>query len=229
MSTAALSEPLAPAYPDWPEVKERCVNVLCEGPSIEAATEADLLPGPVVAVNHALSLSGRFQIDFWATIDEPKNLWEWAQPYLPAACKLFTTENNLMFWLDYLGFEVASERLYAIKPTYMVATDEHPALLAENGNPALIPSVTHVVSWLYQIGVEHVRVFGADMCGSGSPLAFTPYSTDEDVGWQFRWAVERRLFALSTKKYREGGRRLERWVKRSTSTRNKSSLFRSAP
>lgn len=225
MELATLAEPLAPAYPDWPEAKERCVNVLCEGPSIAHFEPWMLLDGPTVAVNHALAMSSVAPIDFWATIDEPKNLWDWAQPYLPAACKLLTTENNLMFWGDYLGLEVASERLYSIKPTYMEATDEHPAFLAENGRPALIPTVSHTISWLYQIGVEHVRVFGADMCGSGSPLAFTPFSTDEDVGWQFRWAVERRLFALSTKKYRASGRRLERWVQPSTSTRNKSSLF----
>lgn len=219
----ATEAPLAPAYPDWPERREANVNVLCEGPSISSLRADDLLPGPVVAVNHALSLSGDIQVDFWATIDHPKNLWEWGQSHLHPACRLFTTENNLLFWLELLGsMEAVSERLYALKPTFMEATEDEPAFLDDNGRPALIPTVIHVVSWLYQIGVERVRVFGADMRGSGSPLAFVPFSPVEDDGWRFRWAAERCFFALSQKKYRESGRRLERWAPLSTSSKNKS-------
>lgn len=217
----ATEAPLAPAYPDWPERREANVNVLCEGPSILDFDPANLLPGPVVAINHTLSMSDRVAVDFWATVDEPKILWDWAQPHLHPACKLFTTENNLGFWGDILGMEVASERLYAKAPSYMEKTEWHPAFLGENGHPALLPTLTHVLGWCHALGAN-VRVFGCDMVGSDSPLSIAPFSEREDEGWKFRWAIERSLFALSTKKFRASGKRLERWAPRSSSTKNKS-------
>jgi hypothetical protein len=220
MSVATAAEPLAPAYPHWPEERAECVSVLCEGPSIELVTPGDLLPGPVVAVNHALSLSGKFPVDFWATVDNPKNLWDWGAPYLHERCKIFTTDNNT-FILDGMIEDAIAERVYALKPTFMEATEEHPAFLSDDGKPALLSTLTHVLGWLYHIGVPHVRVYGADMRGSGSPLAFTPFSEAEDVGWQFRWGVERRLFDLASDKYRSCGRRLDRWAPPSSSTKSK--------
>lgn len=210
----------APAYPDWPERPEGCVNVLCEGPSISQLRREDMLPGPTVAVNHALSLSEGVPVDFWATIDSPHNLWKWGLPWLHEATRLFTTDNNVWTWEDILG-DATVGRVYALKPTYMLATEDHPAFLGDDGKPALVSTLTHVIGWLHHLKVEHVRVFGADMRGSGSPLAFTPFSEDEDVGWQFRWGVERRLFDLATDKFRESGRRLERWVPQSTSSKSK--------
>ena len=216
----ATEEALAPAFPGWPERRERFVNVLCEGPSILEFDPSQLLPGPVVAINHALSLSDRVPIDFWATVDEPKVLWDWAQPHLHQDCKIFTTENNLAFWVETIGYEDGSRRLYAKEPSYMVETEHSPAFLGQNGHAALLPTVTHVLGWLYHLDAD-VRVFGADMRGSDSPLSIAPFSEDEDEGWQFRWDAERRLFALSTKKFRSRGKRLERWVPQSTSTKNR--------
>lgn len=216
----ATEAPLAPAYPDWPERGEENVNVLCEGPSISQLDLGDLLPGPVVAVNHAISLARKVPVDFWATIDSPHNLWKWGQPWLHGATKLFTTDNNVWTWEDILG-DGTIDRVYALKPTYMLATEDHPAFLGEDGKPALISTLTHVLGWLNHLGVGYVRVFGADMRGSGSPLAYTPFSEAEDEGWQFRWGVERRLFDLATDKFRESGRRLERWDPLSTSSKSK--------
>lgn len=220
----ATEEVLAPAFPGWPERRERFVNVLCEGPSILEFDPSQLLPGPAVAINHALSLSDRVPIDFWASVDEPSILREWAEPHLHPECKLFTTENNLAFWGDIIGLEAASTRLYAKAPSYMVATDEHPAMLGANGHPALLPTLTHILGWLWHLDCD-VRVFGCDMRGAESPLSIAPFSEDEDEGWQFRWAVERRLLALSTKKFRASGKRLERWVPQSTSTKSRSFSF----
>jgi len=196
----------------WPELKFPDANVLCEGPSIEKVRAKDLLYGPTIAVNHALALSGRLPIDCWATIDHPMNLWEWGKDYLRDEVKLFTTENNLLLWEKAIGEDEVNKRIYALKPTYMESVNGSPALLGANGKPALIPTLIHVLGWLSHMGTKRVRIFGSDMYGSGSNLSFLPFSESEDIGWKCRWAVERRLLALSMKQYRNRGQRLERWA-----------------
>lgn len=190
---------------DWPETaSERC-NVLCEGPSIQDLDLEDLLDGPVVAVNHTLSLVTKgVPIDVWATVDDPKNLWEWAQPYLEPETKLFSTENNLLVWTELLGNE--PERLYVWEPTYMEG------FMDDEGKAPLLPTLSMVFPWLFKVGVRHVRLFGVDMRGSSSHLhQAIPYSDDEDDGWDLRWDVERRLLAVTMRKFRELGGRIERW------------------
>jgi len=220
--TLLAEEILPPFFPSWPEEPQPLVNVLCEGPSIEDVRWTDLLPGPTVAVNHAVALSQTLPVDLWATIDHPEILWSWAARHLHEKARLFTTTNNLMFWQDILGDGIA-ERLYAWEPTFMVSVNGSPEVKGENGVPAVLPTLIHVLAWLSSLaGTKHVRVFGADMRGSWSNLSAVPFSASEEGGWDIRWAVERKLFALSTQKYRSRGQRLERWDPPSSDTRNRS-------
>jgi hypothetical protein len=206
---------LPPRFAQWPEVPSECVNVLCEGPSIRDLKPEHLLPGPVVAVNHALSLSGLVPVNVWATIDDPKLLWAWAQPHLHGKAKIFSTENNIKFWYDLLGEDGFNERLYCWVPTYM----EH--LATPEIKAPVIPTVTTTLAWIGNMpAVKRVRLFGCDMVGSNSPLSEEAFSEEEDIGWEFRWDTERTLLALMTKKYRERGKRIERWVKAPHVSRN---------
>lgn len=211
--------PLQPAYPDFPENGERYANVLCEGPSILLALRGDLLPGPTVAVNHALGLSWKLPVDVWATSDDPNHLWGWSHPHLPPAAKLFSTENNCLLWETLLGTEELNERLYGWQPTYM----EH--LETPEQKAPVLPTVMPVLAWLAHVGVEEVRLFGCDMEGQNSPLSAEPYSDEEDIGWEWRWEHERKLLSLAIKKYRERGKRLSRWVKARRSSRNSLSSW----
>ena len=192
------------------------MNVLCEGPSIEALRPEDLLPGPTVAVNHALSLSGKVPIDFWATVDDPDLLWAWSERHRHEQVKLWTTENNTPYYQDFLG-EAWEGRLYVWVQTFM----EH--LKEGDKKPPVIPTVVALLGWLSNMpGVEHVRMFGCDMVGTDSPLAAAGYSPDEDIGWEYRWIMERQLLALAFNKYRLQGKRIERWAKVPQRSRNLS-------
>lgn len=219
MPALLTGAPLRPRYPLFPETKALCANVLCEGPSILRVTRQDLLPGPVVAVNHALALSDRLPVDFWATVDDPKLLWDWSELHRPEGFKLFTTENNSTYWLDLLGEEAFNEKAYAWQPTFM----EH--LGTPEQKAPVLPTVIPVLAWLSHVGCEHVRLFGCDMTGQNSHLSELPYSSEEDEGWEYRWAIERQLISICHKKYRARGKRLERWGKARSNSRNLLSLW----
>lgn len=209
-------------YPSWPEIPALSVNVLCEGPSISEVSERDLLDGPVIAINHAIALSRALPIDFWAKVDRPDILWRWARQHLGRQVKIFTTENNILLWEEIIGRQV-NDRLYAHRSTFMVPTKDDPdGFLSDDGKHALLPTLTHLLGWLYGIpGVQRVRLFGVDMRGSGSPLAEEAFSEDMDSGWKFRWIVERRLLALSARQFRRCGKRIERWDNKARVTANK--------
>lgn len=217
MLQAIARRPIRPMYAPkgWPGRHERLVNVLVEGPSISLVKPSDMLKGPVVAINHALALSRSIPIDCWATVDKPTNLWKWSKPHLPKEAILLTTENNIMFWSDLIGPNGVDKRLYAHPPTYMAGNGDDPAFLDDEGRPALLPTIFHVLGWLYSLrGLEEVRIFGCDMRGANSDLSFRPWTDDESGGWDFRWAVERKLLALSFKHFRSSGKRITRWARK---------------
>jgi hypothetical protein len=200
----------------WPGKAHRHVNVLLEGPSIRELDVNDLMDGPVVAVNRAILLSDRIPIDCWATVDQPSNLWGTCKEHLHPETTLFTSGNNLSMWEDLIGDEVY-QRMYSWNPTYMGATDDDPEGFFDcDGRPPLMPTIFHVLPWLsFLEGTEHVRLFGCDMRGAGAALGDQePFTEEGHAGWKFRWDVERRMLALSTKKFRERGQRIDRWAKK---------------
>lgn len=216
MALATLTErPLAPLYPSFPEKGYTYANVLCEGPSILRVLEKDLLPGPTIAINHALALSWRLPVDFWATVDHPKILWDWSEPYRPEGLKVFSTENNVLFWIELLGEDGFDRSFYGCPPTYMDHMET-----AEVKAPVL-PTVMPVVAWLFrQKTIRHVRLFGCDMVGQNSPLSAVGFQDVEDEGWEYRWTIERQLIYLATLQYRSRGKRLDRWDRVRHSSRN---------
>lgn len=198
----AVASPLLPRYHRWPERPQAVATVICEGPSAAARPEAlaRAAKGPVVAVNHAIGFSDRVPIDFWATTDDPRNLWGDYQEALHEETRLFSTENQLLVWRDLLP---SIGRVYHWHGTamkeYAVGSEPAPA----------IPTVFPVLAWLLSVGVREVRLLGCDMRGSGTPgINFTE---EEDEGHGLRWAVERTLLALSMKQYRAKGARIIRW------------------
>lgn len=179
----------------WP-----VANVLCEGPSIEKIDPDALLLGPTVAVNHALSVPG-VRVDFWATSDDPMNLWEWSEKHRTAGLRYFSTDQNAHIWYGVLGDRI-SRLLYSVHMTTMGRD--------ENGMLIILPTVIPLLAWLLRIGCKRIRVFGADMCGQGSPLV-SEWKQDPDRHWRSRWAVERVLFAHAVRTARGMGARIERW------------------
>jgi hypothetical protein len=200
-----------PRFPAWPETRHPRATVVCEGPSAclasSEALRASPLDGPVVAVNRAIAFSDRIPFDAWATLDDPRHLWGWAQPHLHQRTKLFSSDGapNILFWRDILG-DANIGRLYTRQPTYMDELADY----TEGGQAPMVPTLFHVLAWLLQVGVRHVRLVGCDMDGSGSPLAPT-WDRKNDEGHVYRWQVEREFLRLSEKHYRARGARIERW------------------
>lgn len=211
MPETALLAPLAPSCPDFPETPYRQATVVCEGPGACFASPLELalacLPGPIIAVNRAIRFADRLPIDVWASMDDPRHLWGWAEPYLDPTTKLFSGNDfpNIWLWREILG-EDAGGRLYTRSPTYM----EELAEVAVDGAAPMMPTLFHVLAWLLQVGVREVRLVGCDMAGTGSPLmeCWDPVENEEH---QSRWGIERTLLALSIRQFRARGARLSRW------------------
>lgn len=193
----------------WPEEPERAVNVLCEGPSILRLRKEDLLHGPVVAVNHALSLEGYrgLRVDLWATSDNPETLRKWSLPFRRPGLRYWTTDPHLHLWSTQEEI-VPQGLLYSVEETVMEET--------ASGALTVLPTVFPLLAWLQRVGAEHIRIFGSDMEGSGSPIGHEPWVPEEECStwntvWGWRWGVERALLAHTIRALRERGVRCERW------------------
>ena len=186
----------------WPEIPWPVVNVLVEGPSILELEQEDLLYGPTIAVNHALSIPG-IRMDFWATTDNPANLWEWSQAYRTPRLRYFTTDQNVGAWGGLLGEDI--RKVYSTHLTQM-------GLHTPEGMPIILPTVITLLGWICRMGVKRVRIFGCDMKGTGSPLSGR-WSEKVDAAWDSRWMVERTLLAYTMRAYRLSNARIERWRK----------------
>lgn len=196
-------------FPSWPEEPQKAVNVLCEGPSVLEIRKADLLPGPIVAVNHALSLDGLqgLQVDLWATSDHPETLRQWSLPFRRPGLRYWTTDPNLHLWA--IQEEIVSQGLlYSVDETVM----EH----LESGQMTVLPTLFPLLAWLQRVGTERIRLFGVDMEGSGSPIGHEPWVSEAECStwntvWGWRWGVERTLLAHSIRALRARGVVCERW------------------
>lgn len=196
----------------WPEVPWPVINVLVEGPSIKRFDREDLLYGPTIAVNHALSIPG-LDADFWATTDNPMNLWQWSLPFRTEELRFFTTDQNVGVWHELLG-KTGIRRVYSHHLTQM-------GLETPDGMPIILPTLIALLGWLSRQKVRRVRLFGCDMKGKGSPLS-GGWAAKADPNWESRWKVERILLAYTMRAYRTSGMRIERWPTSLSSTRARS-------
>lgn len=198
----------------WPEVSWPFANVLCEGPSILAFDPADLLKGPIIAVNRAIALRTA-QAHFWATTDDPRHLWAWSEPYRPRGLRYFTTDQNLGVWQELLQEDIT--RVYSTEMTEMGLDDDI-------GRPMTLPTLMPLLAWLLRLGIKRVRLFGVDMLGVGASIdgpGYEPWEEKPDRKWDSRWLVERVLLSHVIRAYRAKGARCERWepARRSRSLR----------
>lgn len=155
-----------------------------------------------MAINRAIQFSDTVPIDFWATTDDPRNLWTDYQECLHPTTRLFSTRNNLMVWNSLLP---DIQRLYHWEPTFMED------LVVGDELAPLIPTLFPVLAWILRQGTKEVVLLGADMIGSGTPgIDFRPVADD---GHEYRWLVERRMLALSMRRYKAQGSRIVRWSK----------------
>lgn len=190
-------------FPDWPGQPENFANVLCEGPSILALRPADLLPGPVVAVNHTLALDGLrgLQVDLWATSDHPEKLREWSLRFRRPGLRYWTTDPNVAFWSNQ-GEIVSQGLLYSVDETVMAE---------DGGHLTVLPTIIPLLGWLARVGCRHIRILGSDMRGAGSPIGHEPWEEESTSAWKWRWGVERVLLAHAFRRLRSEGVRVERW------------------
>lgn len=165
----------------------------------------NLLPGPVVAVNHAIKISHKIPVDMWASVDAPAALYGRHSLEHNKSIRFLSTEDCAILWRDLLGAN-------GIRRVYVWPEKLMKDFLDERGLPPKMPTLVTTLAWTFKQGARHVRVFGSDMTGTGSPLAEDePWNPETSEINSFRWAIERKLFAEAQKRYRADGRRLERW------------------
>ncbi len=159
--------------------------------------EEELLFGPTVAVNHALSI--RAPIDFWATSDNPNRLWPWSKPHRHRALRYFTTDQNI---------GVYSQLIRDVTKVYSVQFTE---MWKDDGMPIILPTIIPLLSWLLQLGVSEVRLFGCDMRGMNSPIHSSEPFGEEEPNHTSRWKVERVLLSHAMRRYRAEGATIQRF------------------
>jgi hypothetical protein len=191
----------------------KSANILADGPSIELVREEDFLEGPVIAINLSIRLLAQgIPISIWAAVDHPDLLWEWAKDYLILNPKIefFVVDNHIGAWNEV----VDCTRLYSMKTPFLGEIRQ------QDGKRTLLPTLHTLLAWLWQQEYEHVRIFGADMRGSGSQGHFAEggewpngmqWTPVEDEGYRQRWIVERIALAECMRLYRSKGWRVERF------------------
>ena len=210
-----VSDTLKGIWTDWPETRWDMANVLLEGPSIRGFNPTELLIGPVIAVNHALSLPA--PVDFWATTDNPARLWAWSEPHRRENLRYFTTDQNVGVFSELLPEHYTD-----------VYSQPFTEMWKDDGKPIILPTIIPVLSWLLLVGVKYVRLFGCDMWGSNSPLHSSEPWSEEDPNHSARWKVERTLLSHAMREYRLRGARIERWPKEARCRNQSPSRTRSA-
>ena len=177
-------------------------NIICEGPSAVAATQADMLDGPTVAVNMAIRACHQgIQVDCWAMEDDPRLLWKYVQDCLP---------QFKMVW-GALDFREVWES-FGYKPDHLFLWEQTRTMgKTDKGDDMVLPTVFIALMKAKVHGAERIRLFGADMEGSGSPYtSWRPWAEDA-CGLAHRWENERLVLARAYRRLRGDGCRLERW------------------
>lgn len=189
--------PRAPKQTSWPRSWARIVTVLADGPSVAAAPHrlSQAVLGPVIAINRALRFSSYVGIDYWAGLDDPKNIWDTVQEHRPETLRYLTCHSNLV---ALQGLGVPLRRIYALQATSMPGWQT-----SEDAAPPYVPTIVHVLAWCLKHGVKEVRLIGADMTGPSPEIS--------EQASALRWAVERTMLAQAMRLYRAKGARIRRW------------------
>lgn len=180
-------------------------NIISEGPSAAYVTKADLLDGPVVAINMAIRKAEEFRVHVWAVEDDPRVIWKHAKPYHPELMMVWGAVNHAQTWLR----KYPASKLYLTEPSLLMDPVDNVAPVLSTIFPTLVKAQAH--------GARCIRVFGADMRGSGSPFTkwrpglLGAWTEEESEQYAARWRVERRMFAHAIRRAKEEGVRIERW------------------
>jgi hypothetical protein len=197
------------------------VNILCEGPSILKVQQDDLLPGPTVAINLALRMTRRFDILSWALQDDPLRNKEWfgldGTPHLWDLVKDYQPDDFFTIWskpkwfdrLQWLPGLRQGTRiecgLPAMDGAFPFKVKQFPVGL--RSGYTIFQTICHAIIRR----ARHIRVFGADMCGTGN--AFLGWVPDETEAWRIRWDEERRKqWPAAVRECEQHGITVERWM-----------------
>ena len=215
--------------PDW--------NVLCEGPSVLDVTVDDLLPGaPVVAVNMALVLADRLPVLVWASQDDPRTVkdfydgpgcdrkhslkrrtcvWDIVKRHLPdRPIVVWGQQDHRDEWLALAIPRADGE------PTLPPGTRIELGRAVEDETfpwrPKVYPpgiacnwTTMSAIANCVLRGARRIRLFGADMRGSGN--VFTHFDEVEDKVHADRWKKERADMERTREACEVHGVTLERW------------------
>jgi hypothetical protein len=187
-------------------------NVLCAGPSSPHVTEADLLDGPLIAINRAIrtDLPGWC----WAAVDDPSSLYPWWPEAFERRDLWYFTIDAWLWKLERLGFDLT--RCFSMEPQFLAfpdATGEMVVLEDRRGRRGTLPTVCQILAWLtVRLRAREIRVLGCDMTGAGSVWAehTHPFKNVERDPMD-RWSMERFILAHCLRHARRLGTKIYRY------------------
>jgi len=191
------------------EMEAESWNILCEGPSIYKATPADLLPGPLVAINDAVRLRHLGIPKLWAVIDPVDDkrksaVWLRNRDHLPLPLTVWTPERRKRHW-DMIQLPKG------------LTVETHPRIIPKPAQKERDPwdeqaeqlTVFMTIRECVTHGGKHIRIFGCDMQGKGNcVIGFNPTETQTEID---RWSNERRKMTKMVARGADKGIKIERW------------------
>jgi hypothetical protein len=187
-------------------------NVLCAGPSSPHVTEADLLDGPLIAINRAIRTE--LPVWCWAAVDDPSSLYPWYPEAFEKRGLWYFTLDAWLWKLERLGLDLT--RCFAMDTVPVELPDGRGTRVAiedERGRKGTLPTIALVLGWLSaRLRATEIRVLGADMRGEGSVWApdTHPFRASREADLD-RWQMERFLFARCIQNGKRQGTKIYRY------------------
>ena len=189
-------------------------TIISAGPSMMKVTASDLLKGPVIAINRALSIRNRVPIDIWAVWDHPERLYALGyDKYVYPPLTIWMGPNRFQeLYLANMGkveepaWETNLHPRIGIRPMpfgWRKSVDEK-----GKARVKVVFSLIFAIEKAVSLGGQKIRILGADMEGSWRD----PLTEEECIAaekWD-RWKWERAQFGAIIEEAKRIGVDIER-------------------
>lgn len=195
------------------DVSYRQWTVISAGASMEKVTSSDLLKGPVVAINRAISIRNRVPIHIWAVWDHPQRLFDLGyDEYIHPPLQIWLGPNRFQeFYLAALEKVTEPEWEKHLHPEIGLRCMPMGAreVEVEGGKKGLksVFTAVYAIEKMVSMGARKIRVLGADMEGSWVPGKTEEECVELDGD---RWSWERDQWAQMEQAAEEIGVEIER-------------------
>lgn len=173
-------------------------TMISAGPSMVKVTASDILKGPVVAINRAISIRHRVPVNIWAVWDHPDRLFGLGyDKYIYPPLQVWLGPNRFQeCYLSALGRVEEPEWEGVFDPE--IGFRCLPFGFRENldGKDKTVFTLIYAIEKAVSMGARKIKVLGADMIGS-----WAPGKSEEECVKDYgeRWSWERWQFSEMVK------------------------------